>query len=477
MRRRWTALGLVLMAGLLAWLVWMPEPAGRGATEASAVVSAPVSAPSELAGALAEPGASAPAVAAAAQAAATPAMAQADLAARAAAQRDAVGGCGPGRPSMPSWASSVVDAAAAAAGQVVDRLAGQSRAAREAEAAAAAASAVEDMTRLQPRARGLLVQLAQGGPLAKAAARVLTEALDELAKGEAAQTAAASTLSRDAAASGVSDALQLARDSGSLPVLRLALGLCQQRRSCGDAPGLLLQGWAQQEPDNASPWLLLAEQAQGRGDAQAADDAMYRASQATRMDSHVMSQLAVLAEPAFDVAAGAAGAQLQILWIGIVMAQPLTEPSVVQAYCQRKRLGDSNVAQRCDALARLLVEREGTLLGLMVGRGLGERLGWAADRLAAIDERRLAVQQRSIQSTTDMDPLACRQQAVLRQEMLGVARHGEVGQQLVRMAAAGETQATLAAAARARESAMMSAAREAAAQEARAASAASAAGR
>jgi hypothetical protein len=336
-----------------------------------------------------------------------------------------------------------------------------------------------ELATLRPRQRALVAQLAHAGsgsPLALAAALMLGETLDAQDRSDALLSAGSTgaQLAQPASTPAASERwpralLELADTHDSLPVLRLALSVCHtQRGSAADCAGPLVQRWATREPDNAAPWLWVAERAAARGEAQAVEEAMYRASIAARLDSHWLAPLQVLAEPAFDAAQGAAAASLQMLWTGIVMAQAGPEASRISRYCSAALVADANRAQRCDALARLLADTEGTLIGLVVGRAVGERLGWPAERLAVLDERRWAVQARTGERAAAADPLDCRGQRDLRQDLMGMALHGEVGYHLGRMAASGQSVSAVAATARAQHEALLQPFRESAAREPRA---------
>jgi hypothetical protein len=453
MRRRWFGIG-ALAAGVAVWL-----GGGLESTEPlpGTLVGDTVSAPerSQPAAAVALQPAPRASAAAAAKPSVQPPLGDLADAARQAAARDARGGCGDGRPVLPSWASATVDAAAAAlSGRAVDR---QRRSANAAEMPPEI-----DMPALREAQRARLDGLSQGGPLPQAAALLLKGSLDAQEASE--RQGGVEPLPPAARGEPLADTLaHLWRISSSLPLMRLALSECQRTRNVGCTTALV-RDWTLIEPDNAAAWLWQATLASERPDAQAMDDAMYRASQASRMDSHVLPLLQVLSEPAFDAAGGAAAAALQIQWVGIVMAQVWPEFSRVSRYCETASLRDSNRAQRCEALARLLTERDGSLLGLSVGRGLGQRLGWSGERLGKIDQLRLAVEEHGLNQMT-ADPVGCDGHKQLRQTLLGVARHGEIGHHRNRIVAAGLTEASVAEAALRRRNAVQAAAAASAALE------------
>ena len=445
MRLRWFGFG-VLLAGLVVWLggglqATGPAPEAMVDDAASAPVLAEPATPDALHPALR-------ASTAAASPGARPLLGDPAEPARQAAARDARGGCGDGRPLLPAWARDTVDAAAAAlAGRAVDR--------QRRTAAAEETPSEIDMPALREAQRARLEGLAQGGPLPRAAALLLKVSLDAQEASE--RQVGVEPLPQAARIEPLADTLaHLWRISSSLPLMRLALSECQRTRNVG-CTAALVRDWTLVEPDNAAAWLWQATLASERGDMQAMDDAMYRASQAPRMESHVLPLLQVLSEPAFDAAGGAAAGALQIQWVSLVMAQVWPEFSRVSRYCDTASLRDSNRAQRCESLAQLLTERDGSLLGLSVGRGLGQRLAWPSERLAKIDQLRLAVEEHGLNQMT-ADPIGCDGHKQLRQTLLGVAQRGEIGHHRQRIVAAGLSEASLAEAARRRRSELQAAA-------------------
>ncbi len=189
--------------------------------------------------------------------------------------------------------------------------------------------------------------------------------------------------------------MALASRSGGPEATLLALQICQAAEGAapaGCAQGLLRR-WAEQEPDNAAPWLLLAADAQGRGEAQVAEEARYRASQARRLDDHSQRLNSLLAAAEFGPEAAWAGAQLQSLWFAAKSGVDLAVPTTLRDICTPGALQDANRSQQCDALARLMVGDGRTLLMRLVGKRFGERLGWPAERLAQLDDQAAALQQ------------------------------------------------------------------------------------
>ena len=143
--------------------------------------------------------------------------------------------------------------------------------------------------------------------------------------------------------------------------------------------------WARAAPDAAEPWLLLAAQAQARGDAPAAAQALTRAAQARRIDGDA-GALVALASQALPASLpplmqASAHAELATLDDGV----PQAATAAVQQLCGTLAL-DAEPARRgdCAALARLMTGQGRAASTVTAGVQLAERLGWAAEHTSAI---------------------------------------------------------------------------------------------
>lgn len=183
-------------------------------------------------------------------------------------------------------------------------------------------------------------------------------ALEALAKGQAAP--AGERLVRLAAAS---------RDPFAV---WLGVRECQQHAPA-DAAACAALGWQHLvalDGGNAAWWLELAAH-----DATALDEAMFRAAQAPRLDAHE-ARLSRAVQAAWP----ADGTPLQRAAVLDAVARhegrmALGALSAAARYCSEAAVRDANRAQVCEALARKMADRGGTLVAA-VGRGIGARLGW-----------------------------------------------------------------------------------------------------
>jgi hypothetical protein len=81
----------------------------------------------------------------------------------------------------------------------------------------------------------------------------------------------------------------------------------------------------------------------------------------------------------------------------------------------------------CGQLARLLVERSDSVQGLMLGRELGEHVGWSAERLQRLDDEVLTLQKQEHHWAVDArQPLGCHTVEGLHHHIAAVEREGEL---------------------------------------------------
>lgn len=178
--------------------------------------------------------------------------------------------------------------------------------------------------------------------------------------------------------------LEAARSSDDPWIVQLGLLACDLQFGAPKAcAGLSPRRLSTLDPDNAAAWLELAAR-----DPSAADEALFRASQASRYDTRA-SQLAARIDDVLP--AGTPPLQRQLV---IEQALALTGTYAVSAsgaaarHCSEAAVRDANRAQVCERLARLLTRARDSQDAL-VGHAIGARLGWPDDaRQALRDEVR-----------------------------------------------------------------------------------------
>ncbi|MFO1219357.1 MAG: hypothetical protein U1E89_13395 [Burkholderiaceae bacterium] len=183
------------------------------------------------------------------------------------------------------------------------------------------------------------------------------------------------------------DALLLQAQGSSEPLLvQTALLVCDaQRGAPKGCAGLSPRRLTQIDADNAAAWLELAAR-----EGAAADEALYRASLASRWDSR-WGQAIVQADEALP-------AELSPLQRFAVIHDVTTALHaygqgavfVAARLCGDAAVRDANRAQVCERLARTMVERGHDMLEVGVGLGIARRLPALNEALQAARERHRA---------------------------------------------------------------------------------------
>ena len=180
---------------------------------------------------------------------------------------------------------------------------------------------------------------------------------------------------------------RLAADHGSPAVYAMAVSACRspdnQRAPAAHCQLLSPERWAQLDPDNLLAWLHLAEAAQGRGDSAAIDAALDRATLARRSGVETPAW----AQQAVDILARLPEADRGALAMLILPNFPGTRWGAVRPlleHCDADARHDERRRRQCELLAEKVLEHHADHLERLVAIELGSRLGWPADRIAAL---------------------------------------------------------------------------------------------
>ena len=205
----------------------------------------------------------------------------------------------------------------------------------------------------------------------------------------------------------------------------LAMRACQGQRGEGACQMLSADQWVQLDSGNAMLWLQVATDAQVRGDAAAVAEALYRASQATSADWYAgsIASMALAKLPA-DMRLPERGALAAELLA--IQAGGSTPHLVASQYCSVTAVRDSNRQQVCSVLAEVLARKGSTLTDASLSATIGQRVGWAAERVAAARDEVSAMYQLQKQSVpTPNSAWSC---ASLIQMVNQIAQVGQAGE-------------------------------------------------
>ena len=139
-------------------------------------------------------------------------------------------------------------------------------------------------------------------------------------------------------------------------------------------------GWARADPDNAVPWLALADQQEKGGDQDAATAALVRAGDAKRIESPGLSLYSVASRALAGSVRPLESMQLAVHMIGIEAATPVQSLGVSRL-CLKPRVLDDRRRAACARLADLFAGKTNTLLEISVADKLGVAAGWPQQRL------------------------------------------------------------------------------------------------
>ena len=200
--------------------------------------------------------------------------------------------------------------------------------------------------------------------------------------------------------------VQLAVSTKDPAIFALAYTKCikggEELASQDVCPQLNLDDWTRADADNAVPWLHLAAKAHREGDGTGEAAAMAHAGQAHQYETYNWSvfPFAQAAMPKDVTPTDQWILTTQV--IGVEAAMPAPYQSLFQ-YCSRDAQGDVAVRRQCSAVAELMVGKATTLLDLSVGKSLGARVGWPAERVDKLTQE-VNASMWAVNEMTGMDP-------------------------------------------------------------------------
>jgi hypothetical protein len=178
----------------------------------------------------------------------------------------------------------------------------------------------------------------------------------------------------------------LAIETNDPVIYALALSHCGDGGydiAAGPCQGLSWEHWANIDPDNAVPWLEIAAKAGSSRDQQGVEDALAKASMASRFDTYgsTVSAIALSALPR-DIAP----LDKAVAGVDVVSALGIAIPavSIAATLCSDTAVQEPTRRQQCASIANDLADAGTALIDVVVALSLAKRLGFPMDRQAKL---------------------------------------------------------------------------------------------
>jgi hypothetical protein len=183
-------------------------------------------------------------------------------------------------------------------------------------------------------------------------------------------------------------------------VASLAVQLCASTRFDAAAPcsSISPQRWAAVDPGNLQAWLTLAAHAQDQGDVATVREAMARAAQSGQSWDAGNEMMRLAASPTLQTLDPIDRSVLVLDMANANTALSLAGSFAMARLCPADSMGPLRLAQ-CGAIAELLLDRSQTLMEQGIGITIGRRVGWDAERIAALEQEHRAMMEAYGQAT------------------------------------------------------------------------------
>jgi hypothetical protein len=220
--------------------------------------------------------------------------------------------------------------------------------------------------------------------------------------------------------------VRMASGSRDPQVYALAFLSCNYA-TAGPCALLSAAQWAEIEPDNGLPWLLVASSA--GNDSVTRNQAIYRASNARHLDGHSPDLVAMLQWPDLRNQAPQTRSALadELQGMQSTLPMPLYTPFI--QFCRDSSPGDATRSNVCSNLSRVLLE-DRTMLGFSTGITLAGLAGRPADEVKALRQKKTEYQAAltaALQKKTDGPHSGCEDQAEYEHWAADYARLGDRG--------------------------------------------------
>ena len=176
----------------------------------------------------------------------------------------------------------------------------------------------------------------------------------------------------------------LATETDDPAIYSLAIGQCRRDTNdmaSGPCQGLSWEHWANIDTDNGMPWLWIAAKANRAGDQPGVEEALARASTASRIEAYgsALSALALGALPgdSAPLEKAVAGADvISILRVGT--------PMELISLCSATAIRQTLRKQECSAIAATLAKQGSTFIDVRLAGILADQLGFPQEMRTAL---------------------------------------------------------------------------------------------
>jgi hypothetical protein len=190
------------------------------------------------------------------------------------------------------------------------------------------------------------------------------------------------------------DLAKMAWASRDPHVYALAFHVCGDRSGSGAQGACILlsvERWAELEPDNGVPWLLVASAAQASNDSSTRDRAIWHASTAQRFEPHYPNSLSLLQSPDLRGESPQTRSAVADELFGLERALPTLNYGPFFQFCNAPSGADAGRVGVCGNLANLLLQQDRTLAGFSTGAALAKAAGFPAQDVKALRDQRDAM--------------------------------------------------------------------------------------
>ena len=184
----------------------------------------------------------------------------------------------------------------------------------------------------------------------------------------------------------------LATESSDPAIYSLAIGECQRgtddmAAAAGPCQGLSWEHWADIDSDNGMPWLWIAAKAQRAGDQQEVEEALAKASTASRIEGYgsMLTALAIAALPS-----ASAPLEKAVAGTTAISMNAVGTPFEIMSLCSVTAIQQTVRNQECSAIATTLAKRGSTLIDLLLAARMADRLAFPPETRSALSAESLS---------------------------------------------------------------------------------------